>query len=584
MFISQPDITQNTDLVNFTVKVNGQEVQRGYRFLRVEVSRGVNRIPSAILVISDGDPSSQTFPASSSEVFIPGNEIEIMAGYHSELVRIFKGIIISHGIKISNIHASQLVVECRDAAFRLTVGRKTRLFDDSADSDAIASILTACNLQNDVAATTDIHEKIVQYNATDWDFINMRAEMNGMFVFANDGSVEVKRFDTSLEPVIPVVFGANIIAFEAGIDARNQFNGVKSQSWDSAGMQIFEMDGTAEGIATSGNFTPRQLSQVSGLDFLILRHSGQITENELKAWSDAILTRSLLAMNTGKITINGHASLKPGDMISLNGLGSRFNGNAPLSAVRHVIDEGTWFTHLVYGVNFETFAQRFKENLAENPASGLVPPVFGLQTGIVMKLENDPKSEYRIKVKIPAFSMSDEGLWARLATPVAGNGYGFIFRPEIGSEVVVGFMNDDPRNPVVLGSMHSSWSPAYDEATDDNYIKTLITRGGVKIQINDDRNIVEVATPNGNSLKMDESAGEVTLNDNNNNQMKFSADGIFLESGGNISIKSASGDISIEAINLNLSATSSLKAEGSAGLEATSSAVLKIQGSIVQIN
>lgn len=584
MFISQPDITPNTDLVNFTVKVNGQEVQREFRFLRIEVSRGVNRIPAAILVISDGDPSSQNFPASSSEVFIPGNEIEILAGYHSELERIFKGIIISHGIKVSEIHISQLVIECRDAAFRLTVGRKTRLFDDSADSDAIASILTACNLQNEVTATTDTHEKIVQYNATDWDFINMRAEMNGMFVFADDGRVEVKRFDTSLEPVMPIVFGANLITFEAGIDTRNQYNGVKSQSWDSAGMQIFEMEGEAEGIATPGNFTPAQLSQVSGLDFLTLRHSGQLTENELKAWSDAILTRSLLAMNTGKVTVNGHASLKPGDMITLSGLGDRFNGNAPLSAVRHVIDEGTWLTHLVYGVDFETFAQRFKVNLAENPASGLVPPVFGLQTGIVMKLENDPKSEYRIKVKIPAFSMSDEGLWARLATPVAGNGYGFIFRPEIGSEVVVGFMNDDPRNPVVLGSMHSSWNPAYDEATDDNYIKTFITTGGVKIQIDDEKNRIEVATPNGNSFIMDEDAGEVTLTDNNNNQMKFSADGIFLESGGNISIKSASGDISLEAMNLNLSAISSLKAEGSAGLEATSSAVLKIKGSIVQIN
>lgn len=583
MSFSLPNIASNTDLVSLTVKVDGQEVHRDHRFVRIEVTREVNRIPSARLVIADGDPAEQDFIVSSSDVFIPGKEIEILAGYHSDVLPIFKGVIIKHGIKVSNTQASALIVECRDNVFKMGIGRKNRMFDDSSDSDMISAMLMEYGLANEVESTLDVHEKIVQYNVSDWDFVNLRAEMNSLFVFVDDGNVEVKKFNTLQTPAMIVSYGANLIGFEAEIDSRSQFRTVKAQSWDSAGQEMLEMEGSGATGAQPGNITADELSVVSGLDFLTLRHSGQISDKELKAWSDAMLNRSRMAANTGNLTIHGNADIKPGQMINLHGLGDRFNGNAAVSGVRHVVDGGSWLTHLSYGLAFESFAQRFKENLQEVPASGLVPSVFGLQSGIVTQLENDAKGENRIKVKLPSINSSDEGLWARLALPFAGSDRGFVFRPEIGDEVVVGFMNDDPRNPVVIGSLHSSAKPSPVAGSDDNNEKVLITRSGMKIAFDDDKKIIEISTPGGYFLKMNEDEKEIALEDGNANSIKLNSDGISIESSKDINIK-AGGDIKIEGINVELSASVQMKAQGSAGFEASSSGTTVIKGSLVQIN
>jgi len=581
-FIS-PNILSSTDLVTFTVKIDGQAVSSDYRILQLDVTREVNRIPSAKLIIADGDPALQDFEVSNSVDFIPGKAIEIQAGYHSAETTIFKGVIIKHGIKVSPFHSSILVIECRDEAYKMSIGRKNATFDDSLDGDVLSGILSNYGLINTVDPTAGIHEKIIQYNVSDWDFINLRAEMNSLFVLVDDGNVEIKKLDSSLPATATFSYGNSIIEFEAEIDSRNQFSSVKAESWDSVGQEMIEMEGQSAANPQPGNLSNDDLANVAGLDFLMLRHSGQITDAELKAWSDATLNISRLARNVGRLKIQGNPVLKPGQVIELQGLGNRFNGNAILTAVRHEIADGNWFTHLIYGLKFETFARHFKENLQEIPASGLIPSVYGLQAGIVTVLENDPKSEFRVKVKLPAINPEDDGLWARIALPDAGNNRGFEFMPEIGDEVIVGFMNDDPRNPVVLGMLHSSAKPAPFLASDNNHQKAMVTRSGMKISFDDDKKIVGISTPGGYIFHLDEDKKEILLEDASANKIKMNSDGITLESGKDIIIK-ATGDVTIEGMNITQKATAQLKIEGSAGVEAKSSGTMVIKGSIVQIN
>jgi Rhs element Vgr protein len=578
-----PNSTLNTGLVTFTVKIDGQAVSSDYRILQVDVTREVNRIPSAKLIIADGDPALQDFEVSNSGDFIPGKAIEIQAGYALSEETIFKGIIVKHGIKVSDSQSSMLIIECRDEAYKMSIGRNNKSFDESSDSDIISGIVANCGLTNDVDPTTAIHDKIIQYNVSDWDFINLRAEMNSLFVMVDDGHVEVKKLDPGQTAVMLLSYGASILEFEAEIDSRNQFRGIKAESWNSADQEIIEMEGQSQAIPHPGNLTNDELANVAGLDFLMLRHSGQITDAELKAWSDAMLNRSRLARNVGRIKIQGIPDLKPGHVVELQGLGNRFNGNAIITAVRHEIADGNWNTRLVYGLKFETFAQNFKETLQQMPASGLIPSVHGLQAGVVTVLENDPKSEFRIKVKLPAINPNDEGLWARIALPDAGNNRGMIFMPEIGDEVIVGFMHDDPRNPVILGMLHSSALPAPFAAKDTNHQKAMVTRSGMKISFDDDKKIVEISTPGGYIFHLDEDKKEILLEDGNSNKIKMNEDGMSLESAKDIILK-ASGDISFEGMNITQKASSQLKMEGSTGVEAKSSGTMVIKGSIVQIN
>ena len=133
------DIIQS-DLVTFTVKVNGSAMPPTVQVVSVSVNREVNRIPYAVLNILDGDPAEQTFEASSSDDFIPGNEVEIQVGFHSEKDTIFKGIIVKHAIRAKG-NSPMLVIECKSKAIKMTTTPRSAFFKELKDSDIISELI-----------------------------------------------------------------------------------------------------------------------------------------------------------------------------------------------------------------------------------------------------------------------------------------------------------------------------------------------------------------------------------------------------------------------------------------------------------
>ena len=65
---------------------------------------------------------------------------------------------------------------------------------------------------------------------------------------------------------------------------------------------------------------------------------------------------------------------------------------------------------------------------------------FGVVVGIVTNNQDDEKM-HRVKVRFPwlADGEDDESHWARVATPMSGNGRGGYFLPEVDDEVLVAF-------------------------------------------------------------------------------------------------------------------------------------------------
>ena len=190
-------------------------------------------------------------------------------------------------------------------------------------------------------------------------------------------------------------------------------------------------------------------------------------------------------------------------------------------------------------------------------------------------MESDPLGEDRIQLRLPLIDPQDDGTWARVSTLDAGNERGSFFRPEIGDEVLVGFLNDDPRHPVVLGMLHSSSRPAPISAADDNHEKGFVSRSGMKWLFNDEHKNILLETPDGNKVSISGEDQSIMMEDQHGNKIVLDSNGILLESTQDIVLK-ATGNLEVEG----LAVTASAQSTG----EFSANGTLTLKGGLVQIN
>ncbi len=574
------ETTQSTDLVTFTILIEGVELSSTYQVKSISVEKEVNRIPFAQLVFIDGEAAAQEFTLSDEDFLIPGKKIEIKMGYHNEDETVFKGIVIKHSIKIRE-NTSVLIVECRDEAVRMTIGRKSDFYYESTDSDIMEEIINKYNLPNDVQATTFINKEMVQYRTSHWDFLMTRAQLNSRICTVDDGKITISKPDLSQPEIATISFGSTLLRFDAEMDARNQFNSVSAYGWNPAEQEVEEIPAADSEIPLNGNIPVADLAKTINLENLELKHGGTYNATQLQQWSNAKSFFQQLSKIRGKVKFQGISTVKPGSMLNLEGVGNRFNGKVFISRVHHELSNGNWTIDAEFGMDPKWFSETY--DISELPASGIIPAVSGLQIGIVSQLESDPEGEHRILVKIPIINAGEQGIWARIATLDAGNNRGSFFLPEIGDEVIVGFVNDDPNHAVILGMLNSSTNPAPINASDNNNEKGFVTRSEIKLLFDDEKKSITIQTPGGKMITMDEEAGTVKIEDENSNTITMDDQGITLTSSKDFNIK-ANGDCNLEAMNVNINADAQLTAKGSAGAEVSSSAVAVLKGSLVQIN
>lgn len=575
-------VTRPTDLTTFTIRVDGEDLPGTYRVVSVDIVRIVNRIASASLVLFDGDPAGQNFALSSGALLVPGQAIEIEGGYAGDETLLFSGVITQQKIKVRRRGESLLRVECRDLLYRLTLARKSRYFKDIAASDIFEDIVGEySDLTVEAEAADLVHADLVQYRVSDWDFIVGRAEALGMVCITDNGTLKIGKPDLSRTPVAHVAYGAGIFDLEMEMDGRQQVETVTAAGWDMTNQEVLAAEQADVEAPVQGNIEAVSLAQAVGAANIDLQHGGSLGPPELEAWAEGELRKRRLAKIRGTVRFQGSDRVQPGELIELGGLGDRFNGTAYIAGVRHALGAGEWETSIQVGLDPRWHYQHFPVDAA--PAAGLYAAVNGLQIGVVTQLQDDPAGEERVLVRLPLIHPDAEGIWTRIATLDAGEARGSVFRPEIDDEVLVGFVNGDPNQAVVLGALHSSAKPAPIAANDANHEKGLVTRSALKVIFNDDEVSLTIETPGGNRVVLSEKEAAVVITDQNRNTVTLNADGIALESPADVVVK-ASGDVRIEGTQVQIKAGAKLTAEGGAGSELTSGGTTVVKGALVQIN
>ena len=586
--------------MNVKVFSGGQQINR-LNCQYIKVDKEINRISTARIIFSYAAMDENK--AEEIDLLSHGAKIEIKARHDdaepSDQDTIFAGIVVKYALKKLERGLPSFVVDCKDAAYRLTLSGTNTTFREKKDHEMIEGIVQALNersevdkLKTDLQKTDITHKELPQHRyVSDWQFILNRAKHNGMYLFTNDGTLVMDRFHQAPNPAGPGLTlssdDANIIEFEMEMDSRDQQpesyrdfmiwnlnTGEKKWEWE-------KLKADAPKIGEQAGVKTADLAAVGKQQGPIL----QLPEgdpNEIKARVSAKNITSILSTVRGRIKCKGTKLMVPGDMIRIDKVNAQFNGSAFVSGLRHTLHPGRWETDIQVGMPDEPLDRDHPaSNL--NDAYGLIPPLYGLHIGTVTKL-SDTESNIpgeTIQVFVPMIHGEEKGIWARMATEYAGEGRGTVFLPEIGDQVVLGFVQDDPRKAIILGVLRHASHTSPVEAQDSNPQKGIFTRSGMQILFDEDEESISIQSPGKRSVLVNDKNKEIQIRDGEGNELIMNADrGMKIKSHKNLSI-SCDGDMSIKAQNINIETNigGNLQCEGT-GVKMVSQSIMTLQGGV----
>ena len=138
------------------------------------------------------------------------------------------------------------------------------------------------------------------------------------------------------------------------------------------------------------------------------------------------------------------------------------------------------------------------------------------ETQMATVLSNaDPHGADRVQVRMNWQTDNMRTSWVRVMTPDGGgskdvkSNRGFVFIPEVGDQVLLGFRHGDPARPYVMGSLFNGTTG--NGGGSNNSIKSLKTRSGISVILNDDNRSLEIKDAGGSSIHLDGN-GNILLN------------------------------------------------------------------------
>ena len=546
-------------VVTATILSAGTAIPDTIEVLALDIRRELNRIPRASLTLLENvGLADAAFATSDGAWFEPGQKIEIKLRYEDDSASeatVFKGLVVRHAIEM-DARGALLKIELKDEAVKLTRPRRSAVYKDMSDSDVIAKLVGDAGLKaGTIASTEPAHKALVQYDCSDWDFIVSRADVMGLVVLAEDGALSAQTPATDGAAKFELEFGREeIYDFEFETDAGCQDGDLKASAWDPKNQKAEDSGAAQSPAETLGNLTGSTLAGLIGFGPAVLTHMVPLEQKELQAWADASMARNRLALVRGRLSTTGRGDVALLDMVKLAGIGTRFEGSGLVTGFRHRLDAAGWRLDLQFGLSSHNFSEQ--DGIRQAPAAGLLPAASGVQVGIVDAVAEDPDKEFRISIVLPLLGPDQPPLWARLAAPYAGAGHGQMFRPEVGDEVVVGFFNQDPRHPVILGSLYSSKNAPPDalaEDDKDNKTKGIVTASGIKmLWLDGGKPALSFELPSGAKLLLDDDKESILISDKHGNTITLDKDGIAIKSSKDFKVDAGSGNVEIAGTQVDL--------------------------------
>ena len=183
------------------------------------------------------------------------------------------------------------------------------------------------------------------------------------------------------------------------------------------------------------------------------------------------------------------------------------------------------------------------------------------ETQMATVLSNaDPHGAGRVQVRMNWQTDNMRTSWVRVMTPDGGgskdvkSNRGFVFIPEVGDQVLLGFRHGDPARPYVMGSLFNGTTGG--GGGQGNNCKSLTSRTGCALKLDDSVGSVTLSDPGKTSIHMD-GAGNATFDSSDKILISCGSASIELHKDGTIKINGK--EISVDGKNIKVDGADSIK-------------------------
>ena len=420
---------------------------------------------------------------------------------------IFVGVVTNVQLHREGSDFGCIIVSGYSATYRLETAHSCFSWNDTTIGNVVKKLCAEAKVQLELnPAFKETKDFICQYEESDFDFIRRLAHQYQEWMYF-DGTKLIFGKPRKLADPIRLEYGTTLSSLDIGLQTLARSEQVFSyHSGADREMQRMTPDLAYGHDKLAGDAFRASLGMFSKP---ARQHAMPRISDESELINYMGRKQAAETAETHYITAESQVpTLRVGSVVSLyssflervGNLSEESLGDFIIIEITHEVSQGSYYKN------------RFKAipaTIKAMPSPKVRMPLAETQMATVLS-NADPEGKGRVRVRMNWQTDGMQTGWVRVMTPDGGSSSdvksnrGFVFIPEVGDQVLLGFRHGDPARPYVMGSLFNG------------------TTGGGGGQGN---NCKSLTTRSGSSLKLDDSAGSVTLHDKGGVSMNFDGAG-----------------------------------------------------------
>ena len=477
---------------------------------------------------------------------------------------IFVGVVTNVQLHREGSDFGCIIVSGYSATYRMETAHSCFSWNDTTIGDVVKKLCAEAKVQLELnPAYKENKDYICQYEESDFDFIRRLAHQYQEWMYF-DGTKLIFGKPRKLADPIRLEYGTTLSSLDIGLQTLARSEQVFSyHSGADREMQRMTPDLAYGHDKLAGDAFRASLGMFSKP---ARQHALPRISNETELVNYMGRKQAAETAETHYITAESQVpTLRVGSVVSLyssflervGNLSEESLGDFIIIEITHEVSQGSYYKN------------RFKAipaTIKAMPSPKVRMPLAETQMATVLS-NADPEGKGRVRVRMNWQTDGMQTGWVRVMTPDGGSSKdvksnrGFVFIPEVGDQVLLGFRHGDPARPYVMGSLFNGTTGG--GGLEGNHMKSLTTRSGHTIKLNDSLSSLGITIKDikGNSIHIDSVGDDIIINAKRNitinagetftvnaREMEVNIDRDIIEKIGKNKISTIGNKISLEAM------------------------------------